>query len=454
VWLAAFAAAPPVLFWLIAVAAGLPHLHNDFHSYWYAGRLLAEGSSPYELEALRAIAARHGDDFMVGTGYSYPLPFAFLMVPLSRLPFDAALVVFNGLSIALFAVAVAIWLQRFHPHARPAWLRLAAALCGGWPPVLGSVVNGQANLLVLAALAAAVSLVLGTSRARTAVGGVAIGLAAVVKLVPGVLVVPLWLAGHRRAAITGAAIGFLAPLGVAAVLYPSATADGAGLATLLGPDPFVTNQSINGFVSRLVESSDRMTALAPGAFDPALPAALLTLSLAAATVAVLWWVRSALATWDGLAAGLALSLVAATAGAPKTSLWNLSLELVAIGLLLARVAPSDTGRSLDSLERGLLVAWWASAAALPLVWLIGPLPAGPMAALVVLLGSLGLYGSLSGWVLAARRLLRLAPRSSDVRRSSPAGRLPAATSWWRPAHVGRWRAAPGSARQRYGGGSR
>ena len=43
--------------------------------------------------------------------------------------------------------------------------------------------------------------------------------------------------------------------------------DSGKLVALFSPDPYFTNQSLNGFVSRLVESTDRMTALAPGAFD-------------------------------------------------------------------------------------------------------------------------------------------------------------------------------------------
>ncbi|MEW5992727.1 MAG: glycosyltransferase family 87 protein, partial [Chloroflexota bacterium] len=183
--LACLAAAPAVLGWLLAVALAMPNLHNDFRSYWYAGRLLAAGSSPYDLDALRGLAARLGDEFIVGTGYSYPLPFALAMQPLTGLPFGVALAIFNGLSIAVFAVAVAAWLRRFHPTATTRRLRLAALACGAWPPIIGSVINGQATLLVLAALAAGAAMVLEPSPRRSVAGGVAIGLAAVVKLVPG-----------------------------------------------------------------------------------------------------------------------------------------------------------------------------------------------------------------------------------------------------------------------------
>lgn len=416
--LAVLAATPPLVAWLLVVALGAPDAFNDFHSYWYAGRLITEGASPYDLEALHAIAARHGDTFIVGTGYSYPLPFALAMVPFAAMPFEIALVVFNGLSVAVFAATVAAWLRRFHPSAPPVRLRVAAALCGASPPVVGSVANGQVNLLVLAAVAAGAGLVLEASRTRSAIGGIAIGLAAVVKLVPGVLVVPLWLAGNRRAAAASVVAGFVVPLGLAAAVRPAASLGSSSLVSLLQPDPFVTNQSVNGFVSRLVESSDRMTALAPGAFDAAPFSAALTVALAAATVVVLWRSRRRLATSDGLALGLALGLVTATAGAPKMSLWNGVIILVAIGLLLARVAPDLGLAGLDRVERRLLATWWAGVFLQPLVWTIGPQPPGPAAAIVVFLGSLALYGSLAVSALLARRLLRAAV-AAEVHR--PAG---------------------------------
>ncbi len=411
VTLAALAVVPSVLALLVAIAVDRPEVFNDFHSYWYAGRLLAEGSSPYDLQALRDLAARQGDAFVLGTGYSYPLPFAILMVPIAALPFDVAVVLFTIASLIAFGATVAMWLERFHPAAATARLRPAAFLCGAFPPVVGSVINGQVNLIVLAAVAFGATMVLGASRGRAAIGGVALGLAAVVKIVPGVVVVPLWLA--RRRLVAGAILGgVLVPLGLAAVLEPVAARDSLGLAALLGPDPFVTNQSVNGFVSRLVGGSDRMTALAAGAFDPAPVSTTLTGALALATAWILWRARATVATRDGLAIGLALGLVAATAGAPKTSFWNVSLVLVAMGLLLVVTAPTLELHGLDRVERRLAAAWAAGVVLQPLVWAIPAQPAGPAAAAVVIVGSICLYGNLALWWLLGRRLLRPAGQAS------------------------------------------
>ncbi len=412
--LALLAVVVPIAAWLIAAAAAPTLLYNDFHSYWYAGRLLAQGSSPYDLGALRALAAQEGDVFFVGTGFSYPLPFALAMVPLSAVPFDVAVVLFNAISLAVFAASVVFWLRRFHATASIAHLRGAALLAGAFPPLVGSVLNGQANLLVGAALAAGIALVLERSAVRSVMGGFVVGLATVVKLVPGALAVPLWLSGRRHLA-AGVVAGFVVPLGLAAVALPNAALDSGKLVALFHPDPYFTNQSLNGFVSRLVEGTDRMTALAPGAFEPAPVVAILTIGLAGATAGILWRARRRIVTTDGLAIALTLTLVGATAGAPKTSFWNTALLLVAVGLLLYAAAPDLNLGSLDRIERRLLVAWLATAFLQPLVWVIGPLPPGPVAALVVILGSLSLYGSLALWWLLGRRLLRVKPVTAAVR---------------------------------------
>lgn len=403
--LAMLAVTVPVAAWLIAAAVAPTLLYNDFHSYWYAGRLLAEGSSPYDLEALRALAAQEGDIFQVGTGFSYPLPFALAMVPFSALPFDLAVVLFNAISLAVFAAAVAVWLHRYHATAPMARLRVAALLAGASPPLVGSVLNGQANLLVAAFLAVGVALVLEQSAVRSVIGGVVVGLATVVKLVPGALALPLWLSGRRHLAV-GVAAGFGIPLGLAAVALPSAALDSGKLIALFRSDPYFTNQSINGFVSRLVEGTDRMPALAPGAIDAAPVVAILTIVLAGATAGILWRARKRLRATDRLAVALALTLVGAMAGAPKTSFWNTALLLVAVGLLLCASAPDLNLGALDRVERRLLLAWLATAFLQPLVWVIAPMSPGPIAGVVVILGSLSLYGTLALWWLLGRRLLR------------------------------------------------
>ena len=121
---------------------------------------------------------------------------------------------------------------------------------------------------------------------------------------------------------------------------------------LFGPDPYFTNQSVNGFVSRLVRSSDRLGALVPGAFDPLPVVFVLTAALAFATLWILWRYRDRLDTPAAAAIAVAFVLVGATAGAPKTSFWNESLVLPAAGLLFPLAL--TVGNSGCSVLRGLL----------------------------------------------------------------------------------------------------
>jgi alpha-1,2-mannosyltransferase len=402
------AIAVPLGIWIVRTAAGQPEAFNDFHPYWLAGRLVAEGRSPYDLDALNALARAEGLSYLVGTGYSYPPPFALLMVPLSGLPFTAAALTFNGLSLAVFGATVAGWIRWAHGFSpelkrRRAILALAA---GAYPPVYGSIANGQANLLVLGILALGTAVVLDSKTgARRAIGGVAIGLAAVVKLLPGVLILPLLL-GRRLAASGGLVLGALGSWLLAVFLAP-ATSQGTGrLSALLDPDAYFTNQSLNGFVTRLVVPSDRTVALFPGLFDPRPVVFSVTIGLAVATGIVLWRRRAALLERRGLALGLGLALTAGLIGGPKNGYWTEALALVAVGLLLL-VDGRDLRLDLfGRLDRALLAGWLLGALVQAVLWLGPPPTTSALAGPVSLLTSASLYGLLALWWLFTRRLGR------------------------------------------------
>jgi hypothetical protein len=405
--LAAVAAVFPLagwLFWALVLRLG----PNDFHDYWLAGKLLAEGHSPYDTAALAALAAREHLTFLVGGGYSYPLPFALLMVPFAALPFDVAAAAFNAISLAAFGLTVGAWLVWMDgSEAGGSQRRLRLALAAGlYPPVYSTLAMGQANLVVLPAVAlGAVLAVDGATAVRRAIGGALIGVGAIVKLVPGVLFVPLAL-GRRFGAAAGVAAGALGILAVAVVAVPWAMAGSSGLASLLDPDAFYSNQSINGFVTRLVSGTGKSVPLWSGAFDPRPVMLGLTFLFGLATLWVLWRSRSGLRDRRGLALGLGLALVAGTIGAPKTSYWNESMVLVAVGLLwTVDLRSGGLGRA----DRVLLIAWFGSAVVWAAVWAVEPPAAGSLSAVVTLAWSASLYGLFALWLLFARRLLAVQP---------------------------------------------
>ena len=396
---------------------------NDFHDYWLAGKLVLQGQSPYDLAALRELARTEHLSFLVGGGYSYPLPFAIFMVPFAMLPFQLSLEVFMGLSIALFGLTVAAWIGWAHGwEPDRARRRLALALAAGfYPPVFGTVASGQANLILFPLIAGGVVLaVAGSGSGRRTMGGVLLGLAAIVKLVPGVVVVP-FVIGRRWGGAVGTAAGALGALVAATLVAPWAAQGSSGLTALLDPDSYFTNQSINGFVTRLVTPSDRTMPLYAHAFDPRLPMLALTAAFGLVTLAVLWLARDRLTNRRGLALGLGVALVAGVIGAPKNSFWNQAFALAAVGLLLAVDCPDLRLRSLGRVDLALLGAWLAGAVIWTLLWMFPPSKTAGLPALATLLQSSSLYGMLALWLVLAHRLGMRVPEAAVASLEPPAG---------------------------------
>jgi hypothetical protein len=410
--LVAAAVALPLAWWILGTLWRGANSYNDFHDYWLAAKLITLGHSPYDLEALKALAKAEHLQFLVGGGYQYPLPFAVMMIPFTVLPFGTAVMVFNSISLGLFGMTTAAWIGWAHGWAHELrWRRIAlAGMAGLYPPVYGTIANGQANLVLFPLLGIGIVLALdGAGTVRRGAGGLLVGLAAIVKLVPGVLAVPLTVA-RRLDAVAGIVAGALGALLLASLIAPQGGSGGSGLTSLLDTDSYFTNQSFNGFVSRIVKDSDRTVALWRGGFDPRLPMLALTVAFGLATFAVLWWNRRSMATRRGLALGLGLALVAGVAGAPKNSFWNQAAALFAVGLLLAVDLPDLRLSRLGRIDLALMGAWLVGSAIFAAYWTFPPPKNIALAPVVSLLESSSLYGLLALWLLFARRLS--APQAS------------------------------------------
>ncbi len=432
VGLAGVAALVPLIgwaYWALVLRLG----GNDFHDYWLAGRLLLQGHSPYDTQAIANLAASERLTFLVGGGYSYPLPFAVAMIPLALLPFGLAITVFSVASLVAFGLTVAAgigWAFGWAPGL--ARRRLVVALAAGlYVPVYGSIAMGQANLILFPLLGGGAVLAIdGATPARRWLGGALLGLAAIVKLVPAAMAVPLAL-GRRFGAVVGLAAAALGALGAATIALPWAAAGSGGLAYLFDPDAYVTNQSINGFVTRLVAppgpTAPAAVPLWENGFDPRPVMLGLTVAFGLATLAVLWRARVKLRTRRGAALGLGLALVAGVIGAPKTSFWNESIVLIAVGLLLAMETPDLRIGRLGRLDRALLAFWFGATIVWSAVWGTSPQITVPFATLVMLLWSSSLYGMLALWLLFVRRLLA-AQTGAIPAGATQAGAIPAASS--------------------------
>ncbi len=182
----------------------------DFSAYWLAGQRVLDGLSPYQAHQLDGPYAPQ-EQFL----FLYPPPLAAFVAPLSSLFADVRVAnwVWAGLGAVIVTVSVlAIGrverLGERYPllAGNRRWLLVAAAFA--FPPVVSELALGNVHLLLLGLLAIAW---LGVRRGDTRgdwTAGLAVGIAAVVKVFPGLLIV-WFLASRRYRAAAGVVIGAL-----------------------------------------------------------------------------------------------------------------------------------------------------------------------------------------------------------------------------------------------------
>ncbi|GJF30134.1 hypothetical protein KNE206_28340 [Kitasatospora sp. NE20-6] len=285
------------------------------------------GTSMVDMIVYRAegAAVAHGGDLYAlrvtewNLPATYPPFAAMLFVPTTwfgigflRIAITAGNVVLLGV-LAHLAFRLAGWPRR---GAGPVGVVLVAGL-GVWlEPVFTTLRYGQINLalacLVLWDLTRADHRTDGPGR-RSLLGrlprGVAIGIAAGIKLTPGLFAVYLLITGRVRAAIT-AGLTFLATVAVGALVLPDAT---YGFwtkylydSTRVGKTEIVDNQSVRGAVARLLHSAD------PGTLATLAGAAVAVAGLAVAA----WAHRSARWLPRGEAWGICCAAVTAVLISP------------------------------------------------------------------------------------------------------------------------------------------
>jgi len=257
-------------------------------------------------------------------GFTYP-PFAALaMLPMGYLPWPVVITV-SWLATAVVTLVLLAWL--LDPViARFGWTRwyalgVALALAAVFEPLRETVNFGQVNMLLVALVVGDQVLLIGRGDRR---GGVGIGLAAAIKLTPGLFVLYLLLARRYRAAGVAVLTAGTATV-LAAAVAPDASMEFWTRALWdtdrIGQLSFISNQSWQGLVARL---------------DPLHPSTALWLALVAATLAVwAWRVRAAVRAGDELA-GVALTGVAGALVSPVTWVHHLVWLLPALLLLVRR----------------------------------------------------------------------------------------------------------------------
>ncbi|MGW3148796.1 glycosyltransferase 87 family protein [Streptomyces sp. NPDC001177] len=200
-------------------------------------------------------AVAHGGDLYGFTVTEWQLPATYppfaavLFVPTTWIPVPALKVAFLA-GNALLLAGLVLLSARLAGRTAPAPLLCAATALSLWlEPVFQTLLFGQINLLI------ACLVLWDLTRAPGARGkGVALGLAAGIKLTPAVFIAYLFLTGRRREAATAtAAFGGTALLG--ALMLPAASVDFWTRRLYetgrVGKGWIVDNQSLQGLVARV-----------------------------------------------------------------------------------------------------------------------------------------------------------------------------------------------------------
>ena len=375
------------------VAAVLQRLHdptlgglfNDFYDYWAAASVLDAGGNPYDKHLVSQVLTAAGVHSTVGTGYSYPLLLAEAARPLGLLPPELAAALFTVGSLAALGLAVALLLSPLAGTSPrdAAVLATAAAL---FSPIAGTLYVGQVNLYLLPLVALA-------WRGAWRPGSLAI--ASAVKLYPLATLVAFAALGRRGARAGLAALGATAALAVLPNLLTGTWSYGLDVVRMFAPDPYWSNQSINGWLSRLALPSDWTRPPLPGL--PVTPLMLaLCGGLGVATLALALGRQRG--RWPG---AFALLLCFSVVAAPKNSLWNLT------PLIVALVHAWSESRRRPGTLAVLALAWSLLTGLGAVDVLRGHLPGHATA--LAWLSSLPLYGALLLAGLLAHQALGPAP---------------------------------------------
>ncbi len=336
--------------WFVGEKISTTALHpgNDFYCHYVGSRVLRDGGIPYHIaHDSEAVRERLHLSYLPGTGYSYPPLYGIVLFPFLLLPPTVAAQVWIALMLALYVVFCYDAVVKGRGHANSFW---TVAYLFTFAAARGSIANGQVNIVMLFL----VSWYLYNRSAPRA--GLSLALASMIKVFPGMLVGRDILLGRRRVVV-----GFA--LSIAALVAAMALA-GYWKQTLLffsrvlpdiqsSFDPYYTNQSVNGFVSRLflllgLPQSWRPAAATSGvALSVGLIAAACALTLArrrdTEALSLLW-----------------LGVTEVTAG--KNSFWNLTPCLL-IGLYLMctwdRLRPGQRALALASML-GTNVLWYGT----------------------------------------------------------------------------------------------
>jgi hypothetical protein len=191
----------------------------DHSAYWSAAGHLLEGGPIYGAHQLAGPYAPQ-EQFL----YLYPPPLAAAAIPFAALaPGDYRAAAWGwtalGAAILLATILAVARAEGLADRIRSAtglgpWILVAAAI--GFPPVIGELVLGNVHLVLLGLLGLAWLGIRGGTTNGERVAGIAIGVAAIIKVFPALILLWFLLTGRRQ----GAAFVILGALGAALLSLP------------------------------------------------------------------------------------------------------------------------------------------------------------------------------------------------------------------------------------------
>ena len=240
----------------------------------------ALGGDPYR--PVSDMMAERGYPEMQG-GVSPRTPAALLLqLPLVVIPPQALMPIVTGLILVL--VAVALWLTHRIADVEWRWIAWAGPVVYFSYPVVTAISYGSVSVILMTVL-----ILSAWAFQEESWSGIPLGIAAAMRLWPGLVIVGFWIAGRRRAAYVAAAV-FLV-VNVVGLLLPGATLGGTTDVILAGAGDWI-NHNQNASLAALVDGWG-------------LPIAVPTLIVSCATVWLAWRNRSeaiALTVLGGLVA--------------------------------------------------------------------------------------------------------------------------------------------------------
>jgi hypothetical protein len=195
-------------------------------------------------------------------GYDNPPLTAILTIPLTLFDLRTAIRLFFSLNVLLLIASLALIFvtNRDYLLRYPYWL-VAVAVVLNLDPVLDSMLLGQLDLLILFLIVAAYW---GYRSDREVAAGASLGLAAMIKLSPALLI--LYFLFKRRFRAVASAFATISLFGLLSLLVAGPSAHIQFLTdilpTLLAGSAQMENQSLNGFFNRLYLGEPFLTGLA------------------------------------------------------------------------------------------------------------------------------------------------------------------------------------------------